>query len=327
MDHLWRGSPFPRQLLDGDAPEIGDVLALLRDVDVSIAGKLVGLLTNLAPTLSVALAGNHHGTAARFAQLATCQCEIDAGQAGIHTMGAVLNTFAMHDKGGCGATVEACGSHDSLSRHTGEPFGLLGGKWLNRRTHLLPAVGAFFEIHLVHQAVDDNLAKHRIDHGFVRTEADRQPQIGRAREGRLARIDDYQVRSLVASAPDPLHDDGKTFRYIHADCEHAIGERDIGHGQGRAVDAKGPGICDGGRRHAQAAIVVYISRTQSHAGKLPHHIAFLVGHGGTTVNGDGIVAMLRLDLFPPAHDVVHRLIPGGTLQLPGLAAAANHGVP
>src|SRR2546423_13666417 len=111
MDHLWRSSPFPRQLLDGDAPEIGDVLALLRDVDVSIAGKLVGLLTDLASTLSVALAGNHHGTAARFAHLTACQSEIDAGQAGIHAVGAVLDTLAVHDKGGCGATVEARGSH------------------------------------------------------------------------------------------------------------------------------------------------------------------------------------------------------------------------
>src|SRR5438105_4329614 len=217
MDHLWRGSSFPRQLLDGDAPEIGDVLALLRDVDVAIAGKLVGLLTNLAPTLSVALAGNHHGTATRFAHLATCQCEIDAGQARINAVGAVLNTFAMHDKGGCRATVKARGSHDSLSRHTGEPFGLLGGKWLNRSTHLLPAVGAFFEIRLVHQAVGDDLAQHRIDHGFVCAGADRQPQIGCARERRFARIDDYQARALITSAPDPLHNDGKTFRYIYAD--------------------------------------------------------------------------------------------------------------
>src|SRR2546429_3499495 len=106
-----------------------------------------------------------------------------------------------------------------------------------------------------------------------------------------------------------------------------MSERDIGHRQRSAVDAEGPGICDGGRRHAQAAIVVYVTRTKSHAGKLPHHIAFLVGHGGTTVNGDGIIAMLRLDLLPTAHDVVHRLIPGGTLQFPRLATAADHGVP
>ena len=57
--------PGVRQLRLGDAPDVGDVPAVLGVLDVAAAGELVALLAVLAAALAVALAGDRRVAAAR----------------------------------------------------------------------------------------------------------------------------------------------------------------------------------------------------------------------------------------------------------------------
>src|SRR5579883_135936 len=98
MHHLRGSRALPGQLIDGDAPDSGDVLAFSGHVDVAIAGELVGFLPDFTSALTVALSCNHHGAAARFADLAASKGEVDTGEAGIDAVAAVLDPFAVHNQ-------------------------------------------------------------------------------------------------------------------------------------------------------------------------------------------------------------------------------------
>ena len=64
-----------------DAPDLGDVLAVLGLADVAAAGKLVALLAVLAPALAVALAGDGRVAAVGPADPARGQDHVDGAQA------------------------------------------------------------------------------------------------------------------------------------------------------------------------------------------------------------------------------------------------------
>src|SRR5581483_6909962 len=95
-----------RQLGLGDAPELGDVAAVLGHVDMAVAGELVRLLPDFTAALAVPLAGEHHRAAAGLADLATCQRQVDAGEAVIDAVRAVLDAARVHDQRGRSAAVQ-----------------------------------------------------------------------------------------------------------------------------------------------------------------------------------------------------------------------------
>src|SRR2546423_1525423 len=73
VNHLCCRCPFPRQLVDRDTPDVGDVLTFFRHIDVAVAGELVSFLTNLAPALAIALSSDHHSAAPWLADLTASQ--------------------------------------------------------------------------------------------------------------------------------------------------------------------------------------------------------------------------------------------------------------
>src|SRR5436309_16025781 len=95
MNHLGRGCTFPGQLIDWNPPELGNILTFFRYIDMPVAWKLVSFLTNGSPTLAIDLPSDHHSAAPWFADVTSSQGEVDAGQAVVHAMGAVLDASRM----------------------------------------------------------------------------------------------------------------------------------------------------------------------------------------------------------------------------------------
>jgi hypothetical protein len=131
---------------------------------------------------------------------------------------------------------------------------------------------------------------------------------------------------VIARLPEPVRDNGKALGDIGTDHEHTVGKRDVGHGQGRAVDPKGFGVGDGGGGHAQAAVIIDVPRPQADAGEFPDQVALFIGHRRSTVDGHCIPAILGLKRLPAAYNIVERLVPARPLQGPSLATAAQHRV-
>ena len=134
----------------------------------------------------------------------------------------------------------------------------------------------------------------------------------------FARVHHNQLGPVVAGLPQPLHHHREALGYVGAGNQNAIRERNVRHGDGRAVHAKR--FCVGGARgrHAQAAVVINVTSPKPDARKLPHEITLLVGHGRAAIDSDGILPVLLLELLPSLHDVVVGLVPTGALQ-PALA--------
>src|SRR5579884_1298177 len=118
MNHLCCCRALPWYFIDRNTPHTCNVLSVLWYVDVPIARQLVGFLPDLTSTLAVALPSDHHGAATWLAELPTSQRKINARQAVVHTVGAVLNTSRVHNQRGCRPAIEACCRHDAFSRHS-----------------------------------------------------------------------------------------------------------------------------------------------------------------------------------------------------------------
>ena len=81
-----------------DARSAGSDFALFGNVDMAIAGKLVGLLPMFAPALPVTLSGQRRDAAAWFTEHATRHGKIDERQNAIDAVGAVFEAARMQNK-------------------------------------------------------------------------------------------------------------------------------------------------------------------------------------------------------------------------------------
>src|SRR5262249_7212834 len=90
----------PRQFIGGNAPNSGDVGAVLVILDVAAAGQLVALLAMLAPALAVALSRDGRVAAAFAADPARRQYEVDGAQDVLHAVAVVLDAAGVHQETG-----------------------------------------------------------------------------------------------------------------------------------------------------------------------------------------------------------------------------------
>ena len=84
----------------------------------------------------------------------------------------------------------------------------------------------------------------------------RQKEVGRPRDGRDARVDDDDLRGVVAGAPNVVGQNRKTFGDVRARQEEGTGQRDVAPRIGRAVHTERHAVRRAGTDHAQAAVVV-----------------------------------------------------------------------
>src|SRR5579859_2263925 len=92
----------PRQIIWADAPDLGDIGAVLGFGDVARAGELITLLTLLTPALAVALAGDGGIAAVLAAQAARGQHQVDGAEHILHAVTVMLDAAGVHEKAGLG---------------------------------------------------------------------------------------------------------------------------------------------------------------------------------------------------------------------------------
>ena len=116
------GEPFSRQFFFVDAPDLADVTPVLGIFDVTVAGKLIALMTMLAPALAVALAGDRGVAAIRLANAAGREHEIDAGNHVLDSLGMVLDAARVQQEAGLRPAPPLGGTHDFFFRNASDPL-------------------------------------------------------------------------------------------------------------------------------------------------------------------------------------------------------------
>src|ERR1017187_9951327 len=97
---------------------------MLRVRDVTGAGQLITLLSLLAGTLSVALAGNHCVAAAFPADTSAGNHQVDCRDTVVHTFGVVLDAARMQQKAGRSGSPHFGGANNHLRRNPSDLSGV-----------------------------------------------------------------------------------------------------------------------------------------------------------------------------------------------------------
>ena len=128
----------------------------------------------------------------------------------------------------------------------------------------IPVDPAAFDHH-----VEDAVGQRAIAAG-----AHRQEEIGSARNRRHARVDDDDLRAVVARSPDIVGQDREAFADVRSGDDDGLRQRNIAPRIGRAIDAEGHLVRGAGADHAEAAVVVDIGRASATRANLPIRYAF-----------------------------------------------------
>src|SRR4029453_7407436 len=99
LAHLCGGVADAWQFVFGHTPALGHDAAVLRIVDVSPTWELVTSLSMLSPALAIPLASDGRVPAARLANLASCQYQVDARQTVFRTLGVMFNAAGVEGLG------------------------------------------------------------------------------------------------------------------------------------------------------------------------------------------------------------------------------------
>jgi hypothetical protein len=156
----------------------------------------------------------------------------------------------------------------------------------------------------------------RVEQREVRPVRDAQVDVRLARRRRLARVYDDPDAAAVALLPEELVEDGERLGRVRAREDEDFGERYVVPRVRRAVYAESLIVARGGRDHAEAAVVVNVSRPQPGARELAHQVSLLGRQGRSRIDADGVLAVPLLKLFELRDDEVERLVPRRAVELP-----------
>ena len=321
---LLRGVARLGKFFGRDAPDAGNMLASRGIGERSLAGKLVALLPMLTAALAVALAGDHGGPGALASDISGGQSNVDHRQAILHAFGLVLQSASVHHDGPLRFADPVRGLLDGLRRHACHFSHSCADPTLGGLGHGLKAGGVLVDEFAILQAVTQDDVQHSHQQCEIGARTQWKIEIGVARDGSHARIGDDQLAALVAAAPDVVGGDGSAFADVRADHEQYLRFRDLAPWNWASIDAERQFVRRSGRDHAQSAVVVDVASAQRHAGELAHQIGFLGRERRAAVDGDGVLAILVLDLAHPADGEVQGLVPGrGTKSMVACASAGR----
>ena len=166
----------------------------------------------------------------------------------------------------------------------------------------------------------DHDVEHAVEHADVAAGADRDEQIGGARDRRHARIEHDQLRAVLPRLPQVVGRDRRALGDVRAGDEDHLRLRDVAPRIGAAIDAENLLRRGGGRDHAQPAVVVDVRRSHRHARELAHQVGLLVGQRRAGQHGEGVVAVRRLDALDLARRSIERRVPVDRLEAARLVA-------
>ena len=212
--------------------------AVLGVLDVARARELVALLAVLAAALAVALAGDRRVAAARRPIRPDASTMLIAPRHVLHAVAVVL---------------DAAGVHEEARLRRAPPLGRLPDRSsampvtsavvrgvhsaTSRRRPSKPTVWSRDE-RVVEPVVLDHQVQDAGEEGGVAARLDGQEQVAGAGERRDARIDDDDLRAVLAGLPDVVGRDRGALGDVRAADPDHLGLEDVAPGIGGPVDAE-----------------------------------------------------------------------------------------
>src|SRR5579884_2039190 len=316
LDDLFGGVALARQLRLGDAPNLGDILAMLRVLDVAVAGKLIALVAVLAPALTVALAGNRSIAAAGPPDASSRQHQVNAGEDIFHALRMVFDAARMEQEAGLCRPPHLGGLYNERGVHARELPRDLRRVLRHRLLDRLKAGRVVVNELLVYPAPRDDNVQNAVHQGRVAAGTYRKMQVGGAGQRGYAWVNHDQFRAPVARPPDIIGRDRGALGHVGPGHQDHVGERNIVPIVGRAVNAECLFVARPRRDHAEPPVVVQVFRLQGHARKFAHQIGFLVGERHAGEHGEGILAVLLLDTPDLGDRRIQRLVPTNADKAP-----------
>ena len=320
---LLRGVARLGQIFRLDTPDTGDVLTGGGIMDGSRTRQLIAFLAVFAASLAVALAGDHGAAAAFAPQFAGGEREVDESQYILNTLRLMLQAARMqcHAAGTGGKPVSsAFYGGGRYARAFGDGARIVR---LHRFGHVSEAAGVGGNEIAIFEAVTQHDVEHAHKQDEIGSGAQRQIQIGIARDGGEAGIGDDEFRTMIARAPDVIRSDGRAFADVGTDEENHVRLGDIAPGDGAAVDVECQLVRDARRDHAEASVVIDVARAEGHTGELAHQVSLLGDERCAAIDGDRVFAVFGLNLLETLHGEVKRFVPAGFAET---GAGANEGI-
>ena len=138
--------------------------------------------------------------------------------------------------------------------------------WTCSATFSKPTVCSRDEI-VIEPVVLDHQVQDAVEQRDVAAGLDGQEQIAGAGDRRDARIDDDDLRAVLAGLPDVVGRDRRALGDVGAADPDDLGGQNVGPRIGRAIDAEGLLVARRGADHAQPPVVVDVRRLQAHRGR------------------------------------------------------------
>ena len=235
----WAVRPLPGISDFGDAPDLGDVRAVLGVLDVAVAGQLVALVAVLAPALPVALPGDGAVAAARLADPPGGEHEVDARQHVLDALRVVLDAARVQQQAGLGRCPTSRPPRSIGRRVTPVSSPAHAGVYFATAASASSKPGRVFVDEVVVQpAALDQHVQDRRSSGPSRVPGRTGNRSAVRASGRDPRVDHDQLGAAVARPPDVAGGDRRALGDVRAGDEDDIGERDVGPGVGGPVDAE-----------------------------------------------------------------------------------------
>ncbi len=308
----------------GDSPGGLEFCADLFVVDLLVAGEEVGHGAEVAGALDVVVSAKRIGTGAGAHVVSGEEEKVGERGGGIGAAGVLGDAHGEEDADAVGSGDLVGDGDEGGLGDAGDALGVFEGVGLEGFFVLVEVVDPLLdELGLVEVVVEDVFGD-AVEPGGVGGGVGAEEDVGALGHLVLPQVgDDEALAAELVRAFDAGGEDGMIFGGVGPDDEDEARPLDVGDGAGVAAVADGALQAHGGGVLAVAGAVVDVVGSNDGAGELLHEEALLVGALGGGDEGEGVGAVLLLDLGEFLLNEVEGFVPGDLDE--GVALAEERG--
>jgi hypothetical protein len=269
-------------------------------VDALVAGQGVLEAQHVAGALHVVLPAQGNEARTRPAHVTGEQGQVDQAEGAVDTRHMLGDAHAPQDHAARGLAVDAGSAADALGGHAGDRGDELRRVLLQAVAQRVEVLGARLDEGRVGQAFLDDHMRQAVEQRDIGSGVRAQPDIGVVDHLDAARVDDDDARAVFVLG---LEYRARCHRVslggVGADDQEGIGLADVAHRRAGCTAAHR--LAQGRHRSlvAQAGAVVDVVGADGAADELLEDVVVLVGGARRRQPGDGLRAVLLLDLQQP----------------------------
>jgi hypothetical protein len=287
----------------------GHLRAVAGVVHAPVAGQQVGEAADLAPAHGVRLAGERQRPAARAAEVARREAEVDQRAVLQRPDRRLVGAHRPQRHRGSRAREQLRRAHDVGCRHAADARGTLRRPLRRDGQRVREPARVPLDERRVEQPLVRDHAEHGVEQRQVGARPHRQVQIGGDRGGRCARIGQDHGGTLGLAVADPAPHDRVAGRGVAPQQQQAVGQREIGVRRRRPVEAECARVAGDRARHAQARVRVDVVRAEEALGQLADRVVVLGQQLPGDVERHRVGAVLGGDRGQPSGHLAQRLVP------------------